>query len=204
MTFTYHAVLKYREQQLNAEEDSQWSLTLKITAASDQGDRGESTIAFAASSPTTMSQGWTPPIDYDSWVGRLGPSLTTDQVSTTAVTAHLSQAPQIPGPPTPKQLPQSGTFFLDMRQIDAIKSSFAEMYRMQMPQVVAPSMNVGNWQMSFMGMDSSIQYYPMRLQLRSIMLEYDPRGFLTHLEETIGDTSMRPNAVCRIDLVSGP
>jgi hypothetical protein len=206
MTFGYRAILTYRETQLGAEENSQWSMTLRIASTDDKGTGGESTLQFTASNAETMSQGWTPTADYDSWVARLGPALTTDQVSSTAVVDHLANPPQIPARPqnAPKAIPADGTFFLDMRQIDTIRAAFGQAHLSAMPQVVDPSMNAGKWRFSFMGNDPSIVYYPDRLKTRSIQLEYDPRGFLTRLDETIGDTSMRPSATCRVELVSGP
>jgi hypothetical protein len=105
---------------------------------------------------------------------------------------------------TPKALPQAGVFFLDSRELDKIRSNFATQYMGMMPEVVDPSMNQGKWRFTLSGPDTSIVYYPPGQRMRTLEIDYDPRGFLTHIDETIGQTSMRPSLAARIDLTAGP
>lgn len=204
MAFTYRAILTYRDAMLGAERNSQYTFTLTIDAANDRGRAGESTVDFSASSFTTTADDWTDTADFDSWVARLGPARRDDRVSAEPVTAHLEEVPVIPPPPPPKVIPSGGTFFLDMRKIEKIRADFASAYTARSPQVVDPSMNQGRWRLSFMGVDDTIFYYPPRAKTRRVQLHYDPRGFLTRMEETIGDSSMAPSADTRLELVSGP
>jgi hypothetical protein len=206
MTFVYHGILTYREAQLGSEENSQYMITLTIGAVDDQGAQAESTLQFTASNPQTiMAQNWTAVADYDSWVARLGPSEPGDSVSIDPVTSHLSQIPAEPPRGMTKSLPQAGVFFLDTRKMDQIRAGFSSMFMSQMPQTVDPSMNLGSWRFNLSGPDATVSdFYPMNQKTRTLELDYDPRGFLNHIEETIGDTSMRPNLNARIDLMSGP
>jgi hypothetical protein len=205
MTFAYRAILTYRDAALGAERNSQYELTLVIDSVDDNGAAEESTLRFHASTWNTIDDDWSATADFDSWVARLGPAKNDDQVNMEPVTARLWQVPAIPPAPMPaKQLPDAGTFFLDLRRVDALRADFASTYGGRNPQVVDPAMNAGSWRFALSGRDESIFYYPDRAKTRQVFLHYDPIGFLRRLEESIGDAATPPSATCRLELMSGP
>jgi hypothetical protein len=206
MVFTYDAILTHRGQAQGMERNSRYTLVVTIGSVDDQGGRGDSTLSFTATGMQTLNDDWDGPTDFDLWVARLGPALVTDAVSADPVTEALTSPPRIPPVPTPpKRLPRDGTFFLDVRAIDRIRAAFSDAHQGQQPQTVDPGMSgVDRWVFSFAGPDGSIFYYPDPSKTRSIRLEYEPRGFLTRLDETIGDASNPPSANARLTLMSGP
>lgn len=205
MAFNYRGILVYRDAALGNDQHSLYTMKLTIERIDDQGAEGDSTLQFTASDAMTDASGWTGPADNDSWVARLGPSQREDAIMTTPITATLGDAPKIPArarPPAPKMVPPGGTFFLDMRKLETIRARFSDTYVGLSPGVVDPALNQGKWRMSFSGPDTTIFYNSPRT--RSIMLEYDPRGFLVRLDEALGDGSMRPSSNNRLELISGP
>ena len=207
MTFKYTATLTWRSENIGEERTSQYELNLVINDVTDNGNSGmESTLSFTGSGNQTLNGNWEDTVDFDSWVARLGPALATDTVGAGEVVARLSATPQIPDPPSPppKVLPQSGTFFMDVRNLDAIRSNFSQTYAGQNPQFVDAEMNAGRHRFGFSGRDDTIFFYPDRAKMREISIEYDPIGYLVRLDETIGDTSSPPSASCRIVLTEGP
>jgi hypothetical protein len=204
MTFTYLGQCSRRGSG-GAEINSRYTLTLTIRTVDDQGP-GASSLDFAATGQNETGRDWDQTADFDPWVSRLGPAKTIDRVGDAVVTADLSAAPTIPPAPVPpagKTLPASGTFFLDLRETSALRAAFAEEYAGRQPQVVDPSRDVnGRWVFSLQGADPSIFYYETKT--RRVRLEYDARGFLFRLDETIGDTSRPPSASCILTLTVGP
>lgn len=205
MTFIYQGILTARPNAGQDEHNSTWFMTVTIDAVDDQGPTA-STLRFSASNTTTSDDDWGGPDDFDSWVGRLGPSQAEDQVGSAPIASDLHDAPELPPPPLQgiKPLPMAGTFFLDMRNIDAIRAAFAQRFADARPRVGDPSDNSGRWVFETSGTDPTIQFYPS--QERRIRIEYDPRGFMMRLEENLGDPDRRtpPYASNRIVLMSGP
>lgn len=201
MTFTYRGILTRRGQAQGDEQNSLWTMTVTIDSVTDPGGNGSASLRFHVSDVTTTVDDWDATADFDSWVGRMGPSLRDDAPSTEPVTADLSHGPAIPPPPTPKALPFAGNWFLDVRDIEAIRAAFVDAHSAMSPQTADPSGVGGKWRFTISGADQ-IVYYPVKT--RTVALSYDPRGFLTNVEETIGDVAMRPSASCRIELTSGP
>ncbi len=205
MTFRYQGVLTTR---LSAQEEhnSTWLMTVTIDAVDDQG-AAASSVTFSAGDVTTSDDDWAPTDDFDSWVGRLGPSQQEDTVSSAPVLSMLTSPPTIPGRPGRggvKTLPVPGTFFLDMRDIDAIRAAWAQDHADNRPRVGDPSDNAGRWVFEMDGEDPTVFYYPSKE--RKIRIEYDPRGFMQRIEENLGDPDRQtpPYAFNRISLMSGP
>ena len=204
MTFTYDATLTYRSDAV-AEETSKYMLTVTIASVDDQGPEGESSLTFTATGANTLNDDWQATSDFDLWIARLGPSLPTDLVSPGAIDEPLTDPPAIPPFPTPpKQLPRAGTFFIDVRVLDQIGMLFTEAHQGRQPQLVSPEMSgSGKWVFSYQGEDPTTIYY-LSNKHRSMRLEYDPNGWLTRIEETIGNPNTPPSANARLILVSGP
>jgi hypothetical protein len=205
MMFSYRGILTYRES-IGMESNAAWTMDIQIETVDDRGESGDSTLTFKVLNWTNDIDDWDQPRDFDSWVGRLGPSLPDDEPLDTAVTANLSDPPAIPPPPTPqspKEIPSGGTFFLDMRKLDTVRLEFTQMHADQQPQAVDPSQNGGFFRLAFSGSDPSLVYYPAQTR-RTIAIDYNTKGFLRRLEETIGDASAPPSATCRIELTAGP
>lgn len=207
MRFTYQGVLTYRGQAQGTERNSLYRITLTIDSVDDQGASGSSALTFHASDPTTDADDWDPTTDFDSWVARLGPALPTDRVSAEPVSRTLDDPPAIPLPPSPppKQLPASGTFFIDTRAIERIRTAFAGAHAGQNPQFIDADQAVnGLYGFSFDGTDPSVFYYPEGKKIRRVSLEYDPAGFLVRMDEQIGDAASPPSATARLTLEAGP
>lgn len=202
MAFEYRAILTRRGDGAGEEQTSIYTLVLEIESVDDRGAAGESTLQVIGRDPTTTADDWMPPYDFDSWVGRLGPSLRDDSLGAGPVTAHLSAVPELPPAPTPKRLPVADTFFIDVRRIETLRAEFAALYATRQPQVSDPQTAGGSWRFALSGPDESITYYPVKT--REIMLAYHPTGYLVRMDESIGDIGVRPSASCRIELISGP
>jgi hypothetical protein len=206
MTFVYDATLTYRTGQLGAEQTSKYMLRVTIASVDDQGVEGESSLTFTATGAQTLDDDWQATSDFDLWVARLGPSLRDDTISPVAITEPLTDPPSIPPfpSPPPKQLPQPGSFFIDVRAMDRIGAAFTEAHQDMQPQLVSPDLNAtGKWVFSYAGEDPSTIFY-LANKRRSMRLEYDPSGWLTRIDETIGDSSTPPSADARLILMSGP
>jgi hypothetical protein len=204
MTFTYDATLTYRSDAVR-EETSKYSLTVTIASVDDQGVEGDSSLTFTATGAQTLNDDWQATSDFDLWVARLGPSLPSDRVSTEATTEALTDPPSIPPFPTPpKQLPREGSFFIDVRAMDRIGAAFVDAHQGQQPLLGPPETSGSNaWVFSYSGEDPSTIFY-LANKMRSMRLEYTPSGWLTRIEETIGDSDSPPWANARLILVSGP
>lgn len=204
-TFNYRAILTYRETA-GAERNASYTMTVRIETVDDRGP-GSSSLTFKVTEFTVDNDDWDMVRDYDSWVSRLGPSLDTDDVSMDPATEMLADVPEIPPAPSaqnPKLIPAGGTFFLDPRNMETIRTAWAAAHTGQMPQAGDPAQNGGFYRLAFSGPDESIVYYPADSRLRSIGLDYNTKGFLRRLDETIGDPTDPPAATCRLELISGP
>jgi hypothetical protein len=203
MAFVYQATLTYRSDAV-AEETSLYMLKVTIAAVDDQGPEGDSTLTFTSTGANRLDDDFQATSEFDLWVARLGPSQDTDLIDPTAVTETLTDPPAIPPPPSPppKRLPQAGSFFIDVRAIDRIGQQFTEAHQSESPQVVPPSPGAESWTFSYAGMDPTIFY--LTNKMRSMRLEYSESGWLTRIDETIGDPNFPPSANARLMLMSGP
>lgn len=199
MTFEYRAILTAREDAAT-DLDSSFDLTVIVDAV----DEDAQTLTFSASGTNLLLTGWTPEYDFSSWVARLGPALAGDQVvEDRAVVVDLTAVPGAPDRPNPKVLPTAGPFFFDARDVDALRAAFAQTYADSQPAVAEPSATAnGRWQFSLIQTDPTIITY--NVQRRQLTLEYDPRGFLTRMTETLGDVDSPPSGNFRLELQSGP
>ena len=201
MTFTYQGRLTARGVSVGDEKSSVYTLTVRIDAVEDRGGAGDSTLTFSATGQNQLNQDWTDVWDYSSWVARLGPALPAEVVGAAAVDVNLAQVPRLPDRTNPKTLP-TGSFFLDMRQLVALRVRFAEVYADARPRVVDPSQNGGKWLFEIDGDDPAIITYD--LQHRKVRIEYDPRGFITRIDETLGETGSGNSGTNTLVLQQGP
>lgn len=208
MSFKYTAFVTQRAQDAQTERTTQFELTLTIETVNDTLGVGPSGLTFSAVGRNLAVDDWEATADFDSWIARLGPTLGIDQVGGDDVSVDLSQPPQIPPARSPqgKPLPVNGGFFLDLRATENLRTAFAARYESQQPQIVDPATNPTGmrWRFAFSGADPSIFYYPDAQKTRALALEYDPRGFLVRLEESIGSSERRPHATGRLMLTEGP
>ncbi len=201
MVFTYQGRLNARGVSQGDEKSAVYTLTVTIDSVQDQGLDGPSHLIFSASGSNMLNQDWSDVFDFSSWVARLGPGLRTDLVGNAPVDIDLSKIPQLPARRNPKVLP-TGSFFLDMRQITDLRVRFADVYADSRPRVVDPSQNNGTWLFEIDGSDPEIITY--EVQRRKVRIEYDPRGFITRIDETLGESGMEPNGFNTLILQSGP
>ncbi|MCA9551236.1 MAG: hypothetical protein KC933_14465 [Myxococcales bacterium] len=201
MTFTYEGRLTARGVSAGDEKSAVYTLVVHIDSVADRGAAGESTLAFSATGQNLLNQDWTDVWDFSSWVARLGPALQTDLVGAAAVTANLSQVPQLPTRANPKVLP-TGSFFIDVRRIVDLRVRFAEVYADAHPRVVDPAQNGGKWLFELEGDDSAIITYDV--QRRKVRIEYDPRGFITRIDETLGELGSGNSGTNTLVLKTGP
>jgi len=201
MVFTYQGRLTARGTSQGDEKSSVYSLTVTIDSVQDEGATGDSSLVYSATGSNQLNQDWTDVYDFASWVARLGPALRTDQVGASSVDVNLSQIPQLPGRANPKALP-TGSFFLDMRKVTDLRVRFAEVYEDSRPRVVDPTQNNGTWLFELEGDDPSIITY--EVQRRKVRIEYDPRGFITRIDETLGENGMEPTGSNTLILQTGP
>lgn len=201
MVFTYQGRLTARGPSQGDEKSSVYTLTVTIDAVTDLGASGDSRLSFSVTGANQLNQDWTDVFDFSSWVARLGPALRTDQVGAAPLDVNLSQVPQLPSRANPKVLP-TGSFFIDMRKVTDLRVRFAEIYADSRPRVVDPSQNNGTWLFEIDGEDPTIITY--EVQRRKVRIEYDPRGFITRIDETIGETGMEPTGSNTLILQTGP
>lgn len=184
--FTYMATLERAFGAQNAAQ-SQYTMTITIDSVDDKGVTGDSTIQISATGSNTNLDRWDPTAGADSWVARHGPAEASDVVSAQPQTARIDEEPQRPpGPPMAKQIPGKHNFFLDMRSIDQIRAAFNRRHETMGPSSLAPEQHPkGRWRLALTGTDDEIVYYDNKRRVHE--LEYDPRGFLVTMRETIGD-----------------
>ena len=198
MSFTYRGILTAREDQA-VERNSVYDLTLTITAI----DEDAGTLAYSATGANTLADDWTEPFDFSAWVGRVGPTLRDDEVlAARTVTVGLLDAPGAPERSNPKVLPAAGPFFFDVRAIDQLRADFSQAFAAGQPTVTDPSQANGRWRFSFTIEDPTIITY--NLQRRQMVLEYDARGFLVRMTETLGQIDNPPSGDFRLELQAGP
>jgi hypothetical protein len=203
MRFTYLGQCTRRGEG-NREQNGRYQLVLTLSAVEDRGP-GASAVRFAATGTNLEGRDWDPTADFDPWVARLGPASPSDRVGAEVTSADLSDPPSLPPPPTPpagKVLPRPGTFFVDLRD-PGLRADFVAANEGRRPQVVDPANGVNmRWAFSTEGRDDALFYHPTKT--RRVRLEYDARGFLTRLDEAIGDTASAPSTTCTLTLTAGP
>lgn len=206
MTFDYRAQFSYRGQGAMNEANGVYEIQLVIQDVEDRGP-GLSSVSVTGSGAILLDEDTTGTQFFDLWASRLGP-LGTDQVGAAAVSTPLDGPPELPAAPSqasPKQLPAPDTFFLDLRDIEALRAAFDAAHAGRSPRVVAPAMNNGNWLFAYEGPDDSVFFFGDANKRRTVSLEYDPRGFLVLLSEDVGaEPPTAPHASARLELRTGP
>jgi hypothetical protein len=206
MRFKYEALLTYRTRNIGGTEKSaRYELVLRIVEVDDRGPSGESTVTITATGAQTFAQNWDRTAGAHSWVSGAGPSDRDDQVSAAPTPVSLSRAPE--EPPIQRQLPLGELYFLDLRKEEAIRTGFFERYQAIGPRFIAPDDEPrGRWVLALDGPDPSMEFYPESARKRRLSLAYDPKGWLSEISETLGDTTVEntPNASFTLRLVSGP
>ncbi len=189
MSFIYSAQLHFRSG--GSEKDATYTLELTIQSVEDRG-KTASKATIVGSGATTFVNDFDPTAGYDSWIARLGPVDATESVGSAPVSVELSKAPEMPR--FPKQLPDPGPFFVDMRASAELRSDFVEVNAALGPSAIDPENHPsGLWVLGLDGVDPDMEYYDPGANLRHLSLEYDPRGFLSHAEERLGDATGHPN-----------
>ena len=160
-------------------------------------------MSAKASGERTFEQNWSPSAGADSWLARLGPADSTDQVSASAVRYALGTAPT--APPVRKQLPHNSLFFLDLRQSSAIRATWAASNEGLSPGSVDPSQHpLGLLALTLNGRDEDMAFYPSAVKLRDLSLGYDTNGVLVEAVERLGDSSQPNLPNGRFELRQGP
>jgi len=200
--FEYRATLTKRSG--NQEQNSAYSLTLTITDVNDDGPM--STVTVQASGTNTHQQNWDQTAGIDSWIALIGPANRQDQVSAAATVFNIESPPSTPTKRPPKILPHPGIFFLDMRNIENIRNSFNDLHESIGPSSQAPDQGNGrtDWVLQLNGEDPDLSTFPEAVKKRNMTIEYDTRGFLTRMNERLGDSfdTLNPNATYTLSLVS--
>jgi len=200
--FNYKATLTRR--QGNQEQNSAYDLSLTINAVDDQGPL--STITVAATGANTFQQNWDQTAGLDSWVALIGPANREDQVSSATASFDIEKPPSTPSKRPPKMLPHPGIFFLDMRNIEDIRNEFNSLYYEGGPSSRAPDPASGrlDWVLQLIGPDKELSTFPAASNKREMTIEYDSRGFLTKINERLGDSfdTLNPNGNYTLTLTS--
>ena len=68
--------------------------------------------------------------------------------------------------------------------------------------MVDPAQNGGKWLFELEGDDSAIITYDV--QRRKVRIEYDPRGFITRIDETLGELGSGNSGTNTLVLKTGP
>jgi|GEM_PF-2681041 len=201
-TFEYQATLTKR--QGNQEQNSAYNLTLTIQSVEDNG--ADSTVTVVGSGQNTFQQNWDPTAGIDSWVALIGPANRDDQVSASPIVVDIEKAPTTPSKRPPKMIPYPGIFFLDMRNIENIRNEFNDLHTETGPSSRAPdpSSNRLDWVLQLSGNDPELSTFPQAVKQRSMTIEYDSRGFLTKINERLGNSfdTLNPNGNYTLNLVS--
>jgi len=201
MVFTYQGRLTARAPSLGDEKSAVYTLTVTIVSVDDRGLEGSSRLTFSATGQTDLNQDWTEPYDFSSWVARLGPALNSDAVGAGTVEVDLSEVPKLPERRNPKVLP-TGNFFIDTRKIVDLRARFTDVYADARPRVVDPDNNQGTWLFELDQTDPTIITY--EVPRRKVRIEYDPRGFITRIQEDLGESGTEPTGVNFLTLQTGP
>lgn len=138
-------------------------------------------------------------------MARLGPSFRGDVVGPDPVVFDLDDPPRGPAFSPIKVLPKNVLFFLDMRRIEEIRTAFVQENLSLGPGSQSPGeANRPDWLFQLSGTDPSLQIYPPPKNTREVTLQYDPRGFLTEMNERLGDSfdNINPRGTFDLRLVS--
>lgn len=207
MVFTYETTppgLNRKETQ-DAEVNGYYRVRIRITNVVDERGAAPSRVSFTmVDETTTDALDWSAAQDFDSWVGRLGPSVRSDDVVVSApVELVLDGAPSLPeAPSTSGTLPVPSTFFVDIRDELAIATAWTDTHAARNPAVETADEGDVGLVLRYDGIDDRIQFTtPAR---RSVRLEYTTAGFLRELSEVIGDPAGFPRTSARLELVEGP
>lgn len=200
MRFSYCATLTFRDG-LNNESTARYTLEYLIDSAEDLGV--DSSLMARASGERTFEQNWNPSAGADSWLARLGPADTGDQVGAAAVSFTLGEAPV--APPVRKRIPYNGLFFLDLRQSPAIRAGWAAAHEGLSPGSVDPSQHpLGLLALTLNGRDEDMAFYPAAVKLRDLSLGYNTDGVLVEAVERLGDSEQPNLPNGRFELRLGP
>ncbi|MEO1231071.1 MAG: hypothetical protein AAFZ18_19425 [Myxococcota bacterium] len=206
MTFGYQARLTFRDTGNANEGVATYDLEVAIQSVEDRGS-GQSSVTVTVTGMNTFTQDWTDTRDFDLWVARLGPSRGFDQIDLAPTLVPLDSIPEQPPGEATKALPQPGSFFLDVRDIEALRTAWNTTHGSRQPRVVDPQNTMsGRWLFSYDGAvdRDSVFFFPDEHRRRGIDLEFDPRGFLVLIREEVGAETGTPQATAEIELVSGP
>mgnify|MGYP006287525387 CR=1 FL=1 len=186
-TFTWEAQLNHRGAGAADEGDAAYELSLTIDAVDDRRGESPSAITVSAAGANLFDRDWSDIRDFDPWVARLGPARSSDRVEPAPVEVVLDGFPDLPDPPTPKVLPAPETFFLDVREIDALRSAFVAAHPDQRPRIVESTEGPARWTFLYEGADTTVStFYPEATRRREISLSYDEDGVLVSVSEVVG------------------
>ncbi|MEM1024541.1 MAG: hypothetical protein AAGD10_06800 [Myxococcota bacterium] len=199
-SFVYDARLTRRPGPNVDDVNSRYRIRITITDVLDAGEDGISEVSYRAerlddpNDPNDLlaDPDWVPQFDADSWVGQLGPSQTSDAVAGQPTTLLLEGAPSMPS--GPKQIPAATTFFVDLRFPVELQEDWRATQNGDFSAVDAL--------FSRSGADTSIRFHETN-QTRSLTIQYDERGVLCRMNETIGDTTQTPNSNMFLDVEGG-
>lgn len=206
MRFTYQATLTFRGEGAMSEGSARYEVGFSVQDTTDRGP-GESAITVTGTGQNQLDMSWTDDKDLFPWAARLGPARSADTLNMAPVEVALDDIPSIPPRSGPrKPLPAPGTFFVDVRDMEALRAAWSEVHADQRPRVVDPENNGGRWLFAYEGPDPTLVTFPSDARRRSVRLEYDPRGFLVTLSEVLGpeDPMGLPRATANLTLTDGP
>lgn len=195
-TFSYTAILT-RRLDAARDESSQYAVTLTITDVTDGGEDGITTVRYTMTDDGSQaSVDWSAAFDFDSIVGRMGPSRTEDTIGADAE-IELDGAPQLPEAPSPtKSLPPASTYFIDPRFEADIVSGWESAQAGRNPRVVVGS-GEDRLRLQADGAFSGLTFHNGS-QLRTLDIVYDEQGALVELLETIGPANAFPRSDMRL------
>lgn len=190
--FSFDGRLTARDGAANTERSALYNLTVTLTAVEDGRETADSFLEYTVVGQNAVSRDWTDPYDFSSWVGRLGPTLMGDVVGGTTVRQNISQLPELPPRSNPKALPQGG-FFVDLRGVTKLRAEFAQNRMNDMPRVVDPGNNGGQWLFEYTENDPQIFTYGV--STRAITMSFNEQGVLVRLTEGLSTMASPPYAV---------
>jgi hypothetical protein len=205
--FTYRGTLTRREGGGATDEtQSQYRITVVVTDVVDRGDEGPSEVSYTMSQDDAFPADgrWSLSDDRDSWVGRLGPSIDTDVVSTEEATLTLVGAPTpppAPGAVNPKTLPPAALFFVDLRFVDDLVADWLAAQDGQSPTANPQGGFGAALILESNGADPDVARH-QGSQQRRVSLRYDENGVLLRLSEDIGffaDDAAFPDTTAELD-----
>lgn len=207
MTFSYRATLTFRDSSAPDEGQALYNLSFTIQSVDDRVGGAPSALSVTATGDNMLDQSWDDIRDFDVWVARLGPARRSDVIPGGATDVVLSAPPTFPERPQGmKPLPSPQTFFIDVREMDALRTAFNAAHVGRSPRVVEPESNGGRWLFAYEGPDPTAFYFDADKKRRSVRIEYDPRGFLVAMSEVVGAEASTdtPRANANLNLTAGP